>query len=168
MNDFSELEKQLRQLRPSAPSENLVARIDRALAESGSTSTAGVLRRARRITINWLGLGLGLATAAVVLIFVRINLQQAAQPKPNLAAVSPVPSVGSMTNNDTLVPVGLTQVVYHTRDEGLHFPTNSAQPMRRIRSQRREIVQWRDPATGASLRISYPSEEVSLTPVSGE
>jgi hypothetical protein len=168
MNDFSELEKQLKQLRPVAPPENLVARIEQALSEAGSTSTAGVLPRARQFPINWLGLGLGLATAAVVLIFARINLQQPAQPRPNLAAISPVPSVGSTTSGATLVPVGLTQVVYSTRDEGLHFPTSSTQPMRRVRSQKRETMQWHNPATGASLRISYPSEEVSLTPVSGE
>jgi hypothetical protein len=168
MNDFSELEKQLKQLRPVAPSENLVARIERELSKAESTTTAGVLPRARQFPINWLGLGLGLATVALVLIFARIDLQKPAEHKPTFAAVTPVPSVSSTTGGATLVPVGLTQVVYHTRDEGLHFPTSSTQPMRRVRSQKRETMQWHNPATGASLRISYPSEEVSLTPVSGE
>jgi hypothetical protein len=40
--------------------------------------------------------------------------------------------------------------------------------MRRIRYQKRETLQWRNPNTGASLRVSYPSEEVVLTPVSGQ
>jgi len=168
MNDFSELEKRLNQLRPAAPSGNLIARIEQELSETGSTSTAGVIPRARQFPINWLGLGLGLATAAVVLIFARFNVQQPAAYKTNLAALSPVPSAGSTTSGATLIPVGLTQVVYHTRDEGLHFPTNSTQPMRRIRSQTRETMQWHNPVTGASLRISYPSEEVSLTLVSVE
>jgi hypothetical protein len=176
MNDFSELEKQLKQLQPVAPSENLIARIEQALSESedcrASLSDAAPSRRWRwrftetpyKVSLGW---GL-LATAALVLVFARINLQQPAQHKPNLAAISPVPSVSSTTSGATLVPVGLTQVTYSTRDEGLHFPTSSTQPMRRIRSQKRETMQWHNPATGASLRISYPSEEVSLTPVSGE
>jgi hypothetical protein len=54
------------------------------------------------------------------------------------------------------------------RDEGLHFPAGSDQPMRRLRSQKRETFQWRNPATCASLRVSYPSEEVELIPVSGQ
>ncbi len=37
MSDFSELENQLKKLRPIPPSENLTTRIERALAESGST-----------------------------------------------------------------------------------------------------------------------------------
>jgi hypothetical protein len=71
-------------------------------------------------------------------------------------------------SNAQFVPAGLTQVVYHTRDEGLHFAGNSNQPMRRVRSQSRDTLQWRNPQTGATLRISYPQEEVSLTPISGQ
>jgi hypothetical protein len=29
-------------------------------------------------------------------------------------------------------------------------------------------LQWNNPQTGASLRVSYPSEEVTLIPVSGQ
>ena len=51
MNDFSELEAELKKLRPSAASPELAARIERALAETPSTvaevsgriATAGVL-----------------------------------------------------------------------------------------------------------------------------
>ena len=71
MNDFSELEKQLRELKPAQPSADLVARIEYALGEEASThlhsattkqaSTAGLLPRERRFHFNWLSLGLGLA-----------------------------------------------------------------------------------------------------------
>ena len=64
MNDFSELEDQLRKLRPAQPSADLVARVERALAEETSTSAAGLLPRERRSHFNWLSLGLGLAAAA--------------------------------------------------------------------------------------------------------
>ena len=66
------------------------------------------------------------------------------------------------------MPAGLTQVVYNTRDEGLHFPEGADQPVRRVRSQKRETLQWRNPGTGTSVRVSYPSEEVTLIPVSGQ
>jgi len=165
MNDFSELENQLRKLRPARPSADLISRIDRAFNEdAGSTSTAGVLPRERRFHFNWLSLGLGLAAATALVLFAFVRLQQPAPKTPTVASSSPAPAI----LNDQLVPAGLTQVLYHTRDEGLHFAGNSSQPMRRMRSQTRDTLQWRNPKTGATLRISYPREEVSLHPVSGQ
>ena len=168
MNDFSELEKQLRKIRPVQPSASLMTRIERALAEEMSPSTAGVLPRERRFHFNWLSLGLGLAAAAVLVVFTFIRLQQPAKKTPGLAAVTPAPLFSAENSNAQLVPAGLTQVVYHTRDEGLHYAGNSTQPVRRVRSQTRDTLQWRNPKTGATLRISYPREEVSLVPVTGQ
>ncbi len=165
MNDFSELEKQLRKLRPSQPSPDLFTRVERALAErEASVPAAGVLPQEHRLHFNWLSLGLGLAAAAALVLFAFVRLQQPTKKTPSVASLSPTPTASTAQ----LVPAGLTQVVYHTRDEGLHFPNNSTQPMRRIRSQARETLRWRDPKTGATLRISYPREEVSLTPISGQ
>jgi hypothetical protein len=164
MNDFSELENQLRKLRPVQPSADLLTRVERALAEERSTSTAGVLPRESHFHFNWLSLGLGLAAAAALILLAFVRLQQPAKKTPNLVSTSPAPAI----SNDQLVPAGLTQVVYHTRDEGLHFPTNSNEPVRRVRSQTRETLRWRNPKTGASLRVSYPREEVSLVPISGQ
>ena len=166
MNDFSELENQLRKLRPVQPSGDLVTRIERALVEARSTSTAGVLPRERHFNFNWLSLGLGLAASAALVLFAFLRFERPAK-NSTLASITPAPGF-STNSNAQLVPAGLTQVVYHTRDEGVHFPDNSGQPMRRVRSHTRETLQWRNPKTGASLRISYPSEEVSLTPVSGQ
>src|SRR5437879_1329077 len=178
MSDFSEIEDKLRKLRPVPPSADLMTRVERALAEARhgeslhrdekSASTAGVLPRGRRIHFNWLSLGLGLAAAAALVLFARIQLDRPVKKTPTLAAITPAPPFSSTSSTAQFVPAGLTQVVYHTRDEGLHFPNNSEQPMRRVRSHTRETLRWRNPTTGASLRISYPSEEVSLTPVSGQ
>ncbi|HEV3392424.1 MAG TPA: hypothetical protein VG103_02840 [Chthoniobacterales bacterium] len=165
-NNFTELENQLRKLRPAQPSADLVNRVERSLAEQSSTSTAGMLPRQRRFHFNWLSLGLGLAAAAALVAFAFIRVQQPAKRTSTVASLSPVPAVP--TNSNQLVPAALTQVVYHIRDEGLRFPANSQQPMRRVRSHTRETLQWRNPKTGASLRISYPREEVSLTPISGQ
>ena len=66
------------------------------------------------------------------------------------------------------MPDGVTRVVYGTRDEGLVFPNDGGRPVRRIRARSQETLQWRDRETGASLRVSYPTEEVELIPVSGQ
>jgi len=177
MNDFSDIESKLRKLRPVQPSADLRTRIERALAEETSTrlrsatarqaSTAGVLPRERRFHFNWLSLGLGLAAATALVLFAFLRLEGPVQKRSSLAAITPAPAF-STNSNAQFIPAGLTQVVYHTRDEGLHFNRNSDQPMRRLRSHTRETLQWRNPTTGASLRISYPSEEVSLVPVTGQ
>ena len=166
MNDFSELENQLRKLRPAQPSPNLVIRIECALAEEPSTPTAAVLPRKRRFHFNWLSLGLGLTAATALVLFAFVRFQSPAKKTPALASTPLTPAI-STNSSAQFVPAGLTQVVYHTRDEGLHF-TNSNQPVRRLRSQTRETLQWHNPKTGATLRISYPREEVSLIPVSGQ
>jgi hypothetical protein len=168
MNDFSELEDQLRKLRPVQPSPELAERIERALAEPNiSTSTAAVLPGERRFHLNWLSIGLGLAAATALVLFAFVRFHDAAKQSSAVAsartaAATIAPSAAQF------VPAGLTQVVYHTRDEGLHFPNNSEQPMRRVRSHTRETLQWRNPKTGATLRISYPAEQVSLVPISGQ
>jgi len=167
MNDFSDIESKLRKLRPVQPSADLRTRIERALAEETSTPTAGVLPRERRFHFNWLSLGLGLAAATALVLFAFLRLEGPVQKRSSVAAITPAPAF-SINSNTQFIPAGLTQVVYHTRDEGLHFNRNSDQPMRRVRSHTRETLQWRNPTTGASLRISYPSEEVSLVPVTGQ
>ena len=180
MNDFSEIENKLRKLRPIQPSADLMSRIERELDEEGQErsihlrsetarleSTAGVLLRERRSQFNWLSLGLGLAAAAALVLFAFLRLERPVKKTPSLAAITPAPA-SAAGSNAQFVPAGLTQVVYHTRDEGVHFQNNSEQPMRRVRSHTRDTWQWRNQTTGASLRISYPSEEVSLVPVTGQ
>ena len=176
MNDFSEIENKLRKLRPVQPSADLMTRIERGLAEA-ENCRASVSDAVSRWLWLWrftetpykIPLGLGLATAAAVLLFfARVNLDRSKGKPSSLASITPAPAFSSTNSTAQFVPAGLTQVVYHTRDEGLHFPNNSEQPMRRVRSHTRETLRWRNPTTGASLRVSYPSEEVSLTPVSGQ
>ena len=167
MSDFTELEADLKKLRPRGASPELAARIENALAEgSGRTATAGVLPKRRNFRVNWLGLGLGLAAAAAFLVLARVNVDGPGK-RQSVVAMTPSPFAPPISN-DAFVPAGLTQVVYNTRDEGLHFPEGADQPVRRMRSQKRETMQWHNPGTGTSLRVSYPSEEVTLIPVSGQ
>jgi hypothetical protein len=171
MNDFSEIENELKKLRPAQPSPVLFERIAEQLdcrpsVSDGSSRKVVASRRFTETPYNWLGLGLA---AAVLILFVRINMDRRQNHSQPVALTTPAPANETRsTSPNEFIPAGLTQVVYRTRDEGLQFSNGYTQPVRRVRYQTHETMRWRNPATGASLRVSYPSEEVVLTPISGQ
>lgn len=172
MNDFSDLEGQLKGLRPAPLRPDFVARVEEAMANPPAEEpTEEKIIRPFQFRRQW-AIGLGLAAAAALLLLVRANFQPprtdarlATAPAESTAA--PIPSVPLPLPN-AFVPTGATRVVYHKKDEGLLFASNSEQPVRRLRSMTKETWQWTNPATGASLKVSYPSEQVELIPVSGQ
>jgi hypothetical protein len=177
MNDFSELENELKKLRPAQPSPVLFDRVDEAMAEPESAK----IIRPDRFRVNYAALGFGLAAAAVLLLLAKISTDRSQEPAERIAQNSPAPEtrpllpdrrggngIDGSRSPDEFIPARATQVVYDTRDEGLQFTDASEEPLRRVRYQTQETWQWRNPATGASLRVSYPSEEVALIPVSGQ
>ena len=172
MSDFSELEGELKKLRPARAPAELTSRIERALADAGE-STDNLIRPQSRpsvseFRVNWLGLGLGLAAAASFLILARVDLRPGDKTKPTtLASATPTleQKAAALPNYQA---TGLTQVVYRRYDEGLVFPRGATQPARRVWTTRRETLRWRDRETGAQLSVSYPAEEVTLIPVSGQ
>ncbi len=179
MNDFSELENELRNLRPARPSPILFERVEEALMDSGAGASPA--RQPERLPYNWFSLGFGLAAAAVLVLFAAISMERRHERRERIAQISPAPGkrpilpaqrdgsgVRGSTSSNRFLPAGATQVVYNTRDEGLQFAQGSEQPLRRLRYQTHQTWQWRNPTTGASLRVSYPSEEVVLIPVSGQ
>jgi hypothetical protein len=169
MNDFSELEAELKKLRPRSASPDLTARIEVGLAEVAGrgTATAGVLAKPRSFRPNWIALGFGLAAAAIFLLLARVNVDRPSSKAAGLALITPAPAPTTQIDS-SFVPSALTQVVYERRDEGLHFTEGADQPVRRVRSRKRETMQWNNAQTGASLRVSYPTEEVTLVPVVGQ
>lgn len=171
MNDFSELESELKKLRPRPVSPDLQARIEVSLVETEAagrgTATAGVLPRRSQFRPNWLALGLGLAAATAFLVLARVNVDRPSK-STGLALLTPAPITPAAKAVDSFVPSAMTQVVYDVKDEGLHFAEGNDEPMRRVRSRKRETVQWKNPQTGASLRVTYPKEEVTLIPISGQ
>jgi hypothetical protein len=171
MNDFSELESELKKLRPRPVSPDLRARIEVSLVETEAagrgTATAGVLPRQWRFRPNWLALGLGLAAATAFLVLSRVNVDRPSK-STVLALLTPAPITPTAKAVDSFVPSAMTQVVCDVKDEGLRFAEGNDEPMRRVRSRKRETVQWKNPQTGASLRVTYPKEEVTLIPISGQ
>jgi len=94
MNDFSELENDLRALRPARPSPVLFERIEEAMAENcrASVSDAGSMAKWRwRFTETPYRFGIGLvaAAAAVVLLLARINTDQTRNEDTEIAQGSP-------------------------------------------------------------------------------
>jgi HAMP domain-containing protein len=181
MNDFSDIENDLRKLRPAQPSPVLFERVEEALAKHRSAPVAADTRRNWRRLLetpyNW---GFALAAAAVLVLFAAISLERRQEHRENVTRISSAPETtqsvpatpnGGIARSEPLnrfIPAGAMQVVYNTRDEGLQFTDSSPQPVRRLRYHSRQTWQWRNPTTGASLRVSYPSEEVVLIPVSGQ
>jgi hypothetical protein len=200
MNDFSELENELRKLRPAQPSPILFERVEEAMTEDRRTSVWDARWGWRRFT-EWsrgdasdidgqlvrasergrasqtpykFGIAL-VAAAAVLLLFARVSMERRQERGEKIAQISPAPErrpvlskLEGSTSSNRFIPASATQVVYNTRDEGLQFADGSEQPLRRLRYRTHETWQWRNPTTGASLRVSYPSEEVVLIPISGQ
>jgi len=179
MNDFSELEKELKKLRPAQPSPVLFERVGEALKDS----RAAIKERpspARRwggleTAHPWWSLGFGLAAAAVLILFAAVAMERRHEHQQTVAQSSPASETRSAPlgmersrSPSKFVPAGGTNLVYNARDEGLHFADGSERPVRRVRYNTRQTWRWRNPETGASLRVSYPSEEVVLIPVSGQ
>jgi len=172
MNDLSQIEKELRKLRPARPSPILLERIEEAMIDC--RAVASPARQPERLRYNWLSLGFGLAAAAVLVLFAAVKMERQESAK-EIAQTSREPEAAPLlnraqksTSTDKFVPAGATRLVYNRRDEGLQFASSSGQPLRRMRYQTHETWQWRNPTTGASLRVSYPSDEVVLIPVSGQ
>jgi hypothetical protein len=177
MNDFSELEKDLKKLRPAQPSPVLFEQVGEALENCRPSVSDAKWKRWRftETPYNWWSLGFGLAAAAVLILFAAVTMERRHEHQQTVAQSSPAPETRSAPlgtersiHPSKFVPAGGTNLVYNTRDEGLHFANGSERPVRRVRYNTQQTWRWRNPETGASLRVSYPSEEVVLIPVSGQ
>jgi len=177
MNDFSELERELRKLRPAQPSPVLFERVGEALENCRASVSDAKWKRWRftETPYNWVSLGFGLAAAAVLILFAAVTMERRHEHQQTVAQSSPASKAQPVPlgtersiSPSRFVPAGGSNVVYNARDEGLHFADGSERPVRRVRYHTQQTWRWRNPETGASLRVSYPSEEIVLIPVSGQ
>jgi len=174
MNDFSELENELKKLRPAQPSPVLFERVEQAFEDCRAGALDGTTPARSRY--SWWWLGFGLAAAGIVVLFAVISFEREhkldtvtiAQSSPASEMRPEAPGTEQSRVTGRFVPAGGTNMVYNARDEGLQFAEGSERPVRRLRYQMQQSWRWRNPETGASLRVSYPSEEIVLIPVSGQ
>ena len=161
------------------PSPVLFERVGEALKDSraGIKERRSLVRRWGGLEAShpWWSLGFGLSAAAVLILFAAVTMERRHEHQQTVAQSSPAAETRPAplrtersTSPIKFVPAGGTNLVYNARDEGLHFADGSERPVRRVRYNTKQTWRWRNPETGASLRVSYPSEEIVLIPVSGQ
>jgi hypothetical protein len=159
MNE-SDLEKELRALRPAPPPESLqkrlAAELSRSMRKTSADLCATWFDRVARGDRPWLPrLGwasLGAAATAVVFLFQMPS-------EPTRAAINrPVVSLHE-------APTLSVKEWIAAEDEGLVF-TETSEPQRRTRVMYLERHAWTNPETGAVIHYEVPREGLVLTPVS--
>lgn len=162
MNE-SDLEAELRALRPVPPTARLLERIAAELStnrERGDAPRAGVLERPWMQRHPWFAaMGWAGAGAAAVL----------------LAMVAWQPRVGVKATADAAIPVAIvgeagaaeietsSELIAATEEE-LSYEEEQ-EPTRRVRFTFLETHTWKDPDSGALITVEVPREELLLIPV---
>src|SRR4029077_11256020 len=92
MNDFSELEKDLKKRRPAQPSPVLFERVGEALRVGRSPAAGNATSswwRFKEATYNWWSLGFALAAAAVLILFSAVSMERRHEHQQIVAQSSP-------------------------------------------------------------------------------
>ncbi len=139
LDEFAELEAELKTLRPVVPSRELAARLATGLTPN------------RRSQPWWAWTALPAAAALTLGIFLA---------RPSAPVVVANPAVVT-----TFRPVAAENVLYSARDEG-YVTLEDGTPARRVRSNYVDTITWKNPRSNASLRWTVPREEVRVVPVS--
>jgi hypothetical protein len=166
MNE-SELEKELRSLRPANPSPKLAEQIAADLKNGPARvheAAAGLLIRppakqhAWQIMRPWL-LTLS-SVSAVMLGFLAVSTWM----KPGAAtnASKPEPAAPVFTLNE--IPDQSVDELIDAQDEGLVFGEDE-EPQRQVRMVYLERHTWTNPQTGAVVEFEVPREDIILMPV---
>lgn len=171
---LTELENELKALRPGKPSAGLQARIARELDTRADTGVAPRYTAATTFR-SWKWVGWQLAAAAAVTLTVSLGVwrfQHGAADEPAVNAPAPAaPAIARTPPSSTPAataryrPVGATNVLYDMQDDGPAYLADRT-PARRVRYRYVDTYTWRAPASNASLKWSVPREEVRVMPAS--
>lgn len=174
----TELENELKALRPCRPSAGLRTRIERELADQ--TPAAAPVGRAYTTATtfrSWKWAGWQLAAAVAVALTVSLGIWRYpsghSAESPAVASGSPPPSPAIVQSPPPAAPlagqryrpVGATNVLYDMKDEGPVYLADHT-PARRMRYRYVDTYTWKAPASNASLKWSVPREEVRVIPAS--
>lgn len=155
-DELQQLEAELKQLRPAAPSRAVTARIARELA--GAAARRGP--RWRDIAM-WLGAAALPAAAAIAVVMIQFGRTRPASASAPTAGAAIVAAVAAA---DALKPVTAENVLYSASDEGIVTLADGT-AARRERLKYVDTITWRNPRTNASLTWTVPREEVRVVPV---
>jgi hypothetical protein len=166
-DDFADLETELRAFQPLRPTAALEARLAQALAAASHPRPAipWWTRLGFRQPLAAFAWGFATPAAAVCAVLVLhvqgVDASRAAAP----IARQPAARVAAAeTASGGFEPAKTSNVVYQTDDEGVVYDGDQ-QPERQVRYRSNETLAWRNPHTGAQVEVSYPREEVVLTPL---
>ena len=151
MNE-SDVEHEMRKLRPARPSQNLEARIARDLDAAPlpvrrKRDDSGVLMRWLD-RLLWTGLGAA-ATAALMI-----------SPKP----VSPETALSETAPSASLQPVLVSEENQGWKDEGVYF-NERGQPLLKLRRTAVEKEAWADLQHAGVVQVERPRQEVMWVPM---
>jgi hypothetical protein len=176
-DDFADLETELRAFQPLRPSAALEERLAQAFAIT-STAAASSPALSWRQKPWWLklgfqrpsaafGWGLGApAAAACAVLLLRADGGVVSHPAASTAARPGAPLTASDNSPaGGFEPAATSNIVYQTNDEGVVYDAEQ-EPARQVRYRSEETLAWRNPHTGTQVEVSYPREEVVLTPIS--
>ena len=157
-DDFTDLENELKQLRPKSVPAALIGRIATDLDQA--TARPGLFASWR----SWIlpvAASLALAVTVTSIPFlVRDREVEAGSP-----AVSAGPGQVAKTSTDRpMKPVHATNVLYDAVNEGIVY-LDGKTPVRRMRLNYLDTITWENPNGGSSLKWTIPREEIYFIPV---
>lgn len=171
--DFAELEIELLSLRPLRPSSALEARLAEVLRELPAEDRPPAAPWWQLLGFHrpLAAFAWGLATPAAAVCAVFLSHVAGVADSGSGSAVSTAHPVGARSltaataaSNPGFEPAATSDVVYQTDDEGVVY-TSDRQPVHQVRTRAQETLAWHNPKTGAQVEVSYPREEVVLTPI---
>jgi hypothetical protein len=157
-DELHQLETELKRLRPSAPSQELLRRIDDELRIE--------IPGRPLLPIRWLWLAALPAAAAFAIVFFQRSPNPSSHPMAHdqTRGASRIPPQGAANAEAPFKPVAAENVLVSASDEGLVTLDDGTQA-RRERLRYVDTITWKNPRTNASLIWSVPREEVRVVPV---
>lgn len=163
-DEFTELENELKQLRPKSLPAPLLGRIATELAEAPAK---------RGFFATWRTWVLPAAAAAALAVAVTsipflVSRRGPETTEPPVAGTrTTAPSAGTNVANvanEKFRPVRATNVLYDAVNEGV-VRLDDDSLARRMRLNYLDTITWEDPRSGASLQRTVPREEIVFIPV---
>src|SRR5882724_1565866 len=150
-HEFTELEAELRALRPSPLSEDFILRVERSLAAPSSSRFSAK----NRLSFEWVSWPI-----AASFVGAMAWLSHGASP----AAVDTPSGTGEAAAFATYKPVGAENILYDVREEGLTTMADGT-PARQVRDRYMDVITWKNAAATSSVRWTVPRDEVRLVPI---